>query len=194
MSIRSKILHALAGSVALGICAIMLITSQKPHLAACVVDNGSATDGANICFGAVVTNQGSSALILDGIRYEWRDQTGQIHGAFAFSDWNHEFPPGAVERTTFLIPRDAQSVRVWVMYDPLLWRRITSAFLNLASKPLAKPLIARFPRLGLWLLKMDVDRSSHRLPSPWITTRQPQQPSPRSLPCTVHPETRHSLK
>src|SRR5882762_6134649 len=117
----------------------------------------------------VVANKGRFPFVLDGIRYEWGDQTGQMHGASAFSDWNHTFPPGTIERTTFLIPRDAESVRIWVIYDSgsSLRKKMRSMCLTLASNPLA----ARFPRLHAWLLEMGFSDSNRRLASPWTGNR-----------------------
>jgi len=169
MNVRTKVLCGVAGSVMVGIWVLLITTRREPQFTTSLIDVGLVTDGANTCFSASVMNKGRSALILDGIRYEWRDQTGQIHGASAFSDWNHAFPPGATERTTFLIPRDAETVRIWVIYDSWssLQRKMSSTCLNLASKPLA----ARFPRLRVWLLEVGFSHSSRRLPSPWITHR-----------------------
>ena len=169
MNVRPKVLCGVTGSVMVGICVVLITTRREPQFTTSLIDVGLVTDGANTCISASVMNKGRSALILDGIRYEWRDQTGQIHGASAFSDWNHTFPPGATERTTFLIPRDAETVRIWVIYDSWssLQRKMRSTCLNLASKPLA----ARFPRLRVWLLEVGFSHPSRRLPSPWMTYR-----------------------
>ena len=155
MSVRRQYLFKVAGVITVGFCLVILMGRRSVQLGTGLVVVGPPSENGSICFGASVTNLSDSSLLLQGVRYEWRVRTGQIHGADAFSGWNHAFAPGAMETTTFLIPHDAQSVRVSIIYD--LRPRIGPACLKLATQPL----VARFHRLQAWLLDLGCQAPAH---------------------------------
>lgn len=169
MHTRTKIVCVIVASVPLLTGLILAAVFRPPQFSINIATKGRWQDHTKICCSASVANSGSSACILNSLRYEWKDAVGQIRSASAFSNYGRSFQPAAVETVTFLIPSDAQSVRVCVLYNASssLRRRIGSVREKLALNST----VCRFPKLALWLMRTG-DNTDHSFLSRWTANEQ----------------------
>lgn len=146
MHIRKRIFYGVAASVVVGICWFVFAVRHTPQFS---IGFATRPEETRICYKAAVTNAGFFACTLTGFRYEWKDSKGQNQEANAFLGYGRQFKPGDVEVVSFLIPTNAQCVRVCVLYNgsSVLGRKISSACDKLSSSSIA----LRFPSFAMWL-------------------------------------------
>ncbi len=171
MQNRTKIVCGVFASITFGAGLISQAICRDPQFAVGIVSLGRWQGDARIGYCASLTNSGTSACLLTGVRYEWKDAAGQLQSASASSFDGRLFRSGAAETVTFLIPPDAQSVRVCVLYDfSSLTRTLKKRIGPVCGKLALNPTVFRFPKLAVWLMEIG-NTTDRQFLSPWAANR-----------------------